>query len=185
MLRNFQLVIVATFVCLFAGCQGGASKKVEPKFGIQTLTMIGALKFEHGTNVTITDVFMRMEEPGKFELVASKGPNDVFCHFLADKENWQIEFPAEKRTHTGHGPPSDEQLAVWVETQRMVVTAIKRAQVVDELSEVVRGAYDNGRHYTMELSEFRNVMENIFATRMKLTCRGCQTSIEIKLRDLK
>lgn len=184
MLRISRIVFPLASALLLAGC-AGAPKQVNPQFGLQTLALVGALKFEHGTNSIITDVLIRFEDPGRFELIATKGPNMTFCHILADKEDWRIEFPMEKRTLTGHGTPGNEQLALWVETHRMVVMAVKKAQFQEDFTETVRGEYKSGRWFTIEFSEFRRLVGQIFATRMKLTCRGCQSSIEIALRDVR
>lgn len=128
---------------------------------------------------------MRHDEPGKFEMIVTKGPTITFCHLLADGERWHIDFPAENRSLSGQGTPGNEELALWIETHRMVAMAIKRAQNQQDFTETLRGEYKSGRLFHIEMSEFRKLLDQSFPTRMRLTCHGCKSSIEIVVHQLK
>lgn len=178
------LPFVAIFCgCLLAGCQGGG-KKVDPQFGLRTLTMVGMIQFERGGAVERGDVFIRREEPGKFELVAKKS-DQPWARLLADQEDWQIEFAGKSTPQRGHGTPGDEELALWVETHRMVVMAIKKAQFTEDFTQTMRGDYESGgRHWVIDLGDFRHVVGQVFATKMRLTCKGCKSALQIEIRQL-
>ncbi len=128
---------------------------------------------------------MRYEEPERFEMLVTKGPTLTLCHLVADRDRWQIEFPVPKRTISGSGTPGNEELALWVESRKMVAEAIRRAQSTDPFTETTRGTYKSGRQFEIELSQFRQIVGQIIATRMRLTCQGCASSLEIALHDLR
>lgn len=169
--------------CLLGGCQGGG-KKVDPQFGLRTLTMVGTIQFERGGAIERGDVIIRREEPGKFELVA-KQSDQPWVRLLADQEDWQIEFAGKPSPRRGHGTPGDEELALWVETHRMVVMAIKKAQFTEDFTETMRGEYESGgRHWVIDLGDFRRVVGQVFATKMRLACKSCKFALQIEIRQL-
>ena len=166
-----------------AGCQSGG-KKIDPQFGLQTLTMVGTIQFEREGVVEKGEVQIRREEPGKFELIAKRG-EEPWVRLLADMEDWQLEFAGRGEPHRGRGTSGDEELAVWVESHRMVVMAIKKAQFTQDFTQTMRGEYENGgRHWLIDLSDFRHVVGQIFATNMKLTCKNCKSSLHIQITRL-
>jgi len=183
-LQNIRLLAFASLIVLMAGCQS-TPQKVEPKFGLETLIIHGAVKFDHGTNSIIAEVAIRYQDPGQFEMVVTKAPGVTFCHVVADKDDWQIEFPIQGHKMTGNKTPGNEDLALWIESRRMIIMAVKKAQSANNFTETIHGEYESGYKFRIELSEFRKVVGQVFATRMRLTCEGCQSSIEIAVHDLK
>ncbi len=169
---------------LVAGCQS-TPQKVEPRFGLETMTLVGSLKFDHGSDSVVGDVVIRYQEPQQFEMLVTKGPTITICHVLADKDNWHIEFPLQHHALSGQGTPGAEELALWVESRKLVAEAIKRAQFADPFTETMRGSYQSGRTFQMELGDFRKIVGEVMATRMTLSCRGCKSSLEIVVHDLR
>lgn len=167
----------------FAGC-ASTPKDVSPKFGLQTMVLLGSLKFDHGTNSIVGDVAIRYERPARFEMVVTKGPTITFCHLVADGNDWKIEFPPQNMTLSGSQTPGNEDLALWVESRTIVAEAIQRAQFADPFTETMNGEFKSGHVFHMELSEFRRVVGQILATRLKLTCQGCKSSLEIVVHEL-
>lgn len=149
------------------------------------MTLLGTVRFDHGTNSIAGDLAMRYERPQRFELVVTQGTTNQFCHLVADKADWKLDFPGQKRSFSGTETPGDEQLALWVESRTIVAEAVQRAQFADEFTETMRGEYKSGHVFLMELSEFRKVVGQVLATHMKLTCRGCKSSLEIVVREVK
>jgi hypothetical protein len=72
-----------------------------------------------------------------------------------------------------------------VESRKMVTEAIHKAQFGDPNTQTMSGEYKSGRTFRMEFSEFRQVVGMVLATRMRLTCGGCKSSLEIAVREMK
>jgi hypothetical protein len=178
------LLLTVTLALGFAGCQSTPTE-VNPKFGLATMTLLGTVKFDQGTNSIVGDAAIRFERPDRYEMVVTKGPTLTFCHVVSDGKNWKVEFPMQKRSLSGSETPGNEELALWIESRRAVSEAIERAQFADPFTETMHGEYKSGHLFKMELSEFRRVVGQILATRLRLTCQGCKSSLEIVIREVK
>lgn len=165
------------------GCQTPAP--VNPRFGLQTLEMQGTVTWQQGPGSRVGEFVLRFESPGKFELHATADGGEPWCHLLADGDLWDIELPQRNLRRRGTGTPADEEMALWLETRRMVAMAIKKAMFIEDFTEVVRGEYRSRRLYSMELSEFGRVVGQMMATKMKLSCRGCRSSIQMEVARLR